>query len=112
MAGAAARRLSRGRLSRGGLGGAVEVVGPAGGGGAEATGGASLGPDLQCEMDGGPGITGDVARMLACDCSFVAMSMNGAVPESVGAKVRTVTAAMRRKLRKRDRGCRWPGCTQ
>jgi hypothetical protein len=50
--------------------------------------------------------------MLACDCSFVAMSMRGAVPESVGAKVRTITPAMRRKLRKRDRGCRWPGCTE
>ena len=55
-------------------------------------------------------IASDVARRLACDCSVVAMLMDGDEPLSVGRKTRVVTTAIRRALQRRDRCCQFPGC--
>jgi hypothetical protein len=51
-------------------------------------------------------------RRLACDAGVVRLVEDcvGA-PLSVGRKTRTIPGAMKRALLQRDRGCRFPGCT-
>src|SRR5438477_741918 len=52
------------------------------------------------------------SQRLACDASRVVMrhDRDGRVVE-VGARTRTIPAALRRALHHRDRGCRFPGCS-
>jgi hypothetical protein len=49
---------------------------------------------------------------MACDCSLVhwAEDQQGN-PLNIGRKSRGIPPAIRRALRRRDRGCRFPGCT-
>jgi hypothetical protein len=47
---------------------------------------------------------------LACDASIVRIIERDGQPLSVGRRRRTVHPALRRALRSRDRGCRFPGC--
>lgn len=63
------------------------------------------------EIENGPGITQEAARRLACDASVVVMRERDGEPLSVERKTRTIPPAIRRALRSRDRGCRFPGCT-
>jgi hypothetical protein len=63
-----------------------------------------------CTLDDGPALATETARRLACDGSVLAMSERGGEPIAAGRKTRTVRAALRRALRARDRGCRFPGC--
>ena len=58
-----------------------------------------------CELDEGPALCAETARRLACDASVVE---HGSL--SVGRKTRSVPPSIRRALRRRDRGCRFPGC--
>jgi Domain of unknown function (DUF222)/HNH endonuclease len=53
-----------------------------------------------CELDDGSALAPETARRLACDASVVRN----------GRKTRTIPPALRRALRTRDRGCRFPGC--
>ena len=53
-----------------------------------------------CELDDGSALSPETARRLACDASVV----------QNGRKTRTIPPALRRALRSRDRGCRFPGC--
>ena len=53
-----------------------------------------------CELDDGSALSPETARRLACDASVVRN----------GRKSRTIPPALRRALRTRDRGCRFPGC--
>jgi Domain of unknown function (DUF222)/HNH endonuclease len=53
-----------------------------------------------CELEDGSAIAPETARRLACDASVV----------KNGRKSRTIPPALRRALRARDRGCRFPGC--
>jgi len=54
----------------------------------------------------------ETVRRLCCDGSIVPVVKNAnGEPLSVGRKVRTVTAAVRRALWARDRGCAFPGCS-
>ncbi len=53
-----------------------------------------------CELDDGSALSPETARRLACDASVV----------QNGRKTRTIPSALRRALRSRDRGCRFPGC--
>lgn len=64
-----------------------------------------------CELDGGPALSRTTARRLACDASVVRMGERDGEPLSVGRKTRTIPPALRRALRARDGGCRFPGCT-
>ncbi|HUP22183.1 MAG TPA: DUF222 domain-containing protein [Thermoanaerobaculia bacterium] len=63
---------------------------------------------LEC----GERVSAETCRRLACDAGTVTM-VEGASGEilSVGRKTRTVPPAIRRALERRDRGCRFPGCT-
>jgi Domain of unknown function (DUF222) len=65
-----------------------------------------------CEIVEGPSIAAETARRLACDASVVAIIENeDGEPLNVGRKTRTISSPLRRFLNARDRGCRFPGCT-
>lgn len=56
-------------------------------------------------------ISGEAARLLACDATLTSMVLNGErVPLDVGREHRTVTPAIRKALLARDCGCAFPGC--
>jgi len=63
-------------------------------------------------IEDGPGVTAVTSRRIACDSSLVTIKedKNGE-PLSIGRRSRTIPPAMRRALRIRDKGCRFPGCT-
>src|SRR5262245_41851194 len=65
----------------------------------------------RCELEHGPSLAAETARRLACDASVVAI-VEGASgePLDVGRKTRTISTPLRRLLRTRDKGCRFPGC--
>jgi hypothetical protein len=65
----------------------------------------------RCYLDGGVSIPPETARRLACDASVVALvEAADGTPLDVGRKRRTPPAALGRALRRRDGGCRFPGC--
>jgi len=65
-----------------------------------------------CEIEEGPSIAAETARRFACDASVVAVIENDdGEPLNVGRKTRTISSPLRRFLNARDRGCRFPGCT-
>ena len=66
----------------------------------------------RCELEDGPGIAAETARRLACDASLVVLIENEqGEPLNIGRKTRTIPPALRRALKSRDHGCRFPGCT-
>jgi hypothetical protein len=66
----------------------------------------------RCEIEHGPSIAAETARRLACDASLVTVTENAqGEPLDVGRKTRSVPPAIRRALKSRDNGCRFPGCT-
>jgi Domain of unknown function (DUF222)/HNH endonuclease len=61
----------------------------------------------------GPGVSAETAHRIACDSSIVAVKEDqDGEPLSVGRKTRSIPPAIRRALRERDGGCRFPGCTR
>jgi hypothetical protein len=63
-------------------------------------------------IEDGPAVPGETARRLACDASLVRMLVDGeGEPLNVGRKTRTIPPAIRRAVKTRDGGCRYPGCT-
>ncbi len=63
-------------------------------------------------MEDGPHVSAETSRRIACDASLLGIKEdeNGEVL-SIGRKTRAIPPAMRRALRMRDKGCRFPGCT-
>jgi len=74
-----------------------------------------LGGEAEIEDNGK--VSAGTSRRLACDAGVVRWlngsgeGLTGAEPLSVGRKTRSVPPAIRRALQRRDRGCRFPGCT-
>jgi hypothetical protein len=66
----------------------------------------------QSVLEGGPYVSAETSRRLACDASLVVMrhARDGSVLD-VGRKTRTIPSALRRALTARDAQCRFPGCT-
>ena len=63
-------------------------------------------------MADGEVIAAATARRFCCDAGVVVAHVDAdGVPLSVGRKTRTISAAIKRALRLRDRTCRFPGCT-
>jgi hypothetical protein len=63
-------------------------------------------------LEDGPHVTAETSRRITCDCSIIGMIENEeGEPLSIGRKTRAIPPAMRRALRARDTGCRFPGCT-
>jgi hypothetical protein len=66
----------------------------------------------RCEIEQGTTLAVETARRLTCDASLVKMLENSdGEPLDVGRKTRTIPPAIRRAIRARDAGCRFPGCT-
>jgi hypothetical protein len=66
----------------------------------------------RCELEDGPSLAAETARRLACDASVVRIVENEqGEPLNVGRKSRIIPPAIRRALNARDRGCRFPGCS-
>jgi hypothetical protein len=65
-----------------------------------------------CEVEDGPALAVETVRRLGCDGSLVGIVENeDGEPLSVGRKTRAIPVAIRRALKARDGGCRFPGCT-
>jgi hypothetical protein len=65
----------------------------------------------ESELADGAPIAAETARRLACDAALVPLLERAGKPLSVGRKTRSIPPALRRALASRDRGCRFPGCT-
>jgi 5-methylcytosine-specific restriction endonuclease McrA len=65
----------------------------------------------QSVLEEGSHVPAETSRRLACDASRVVMrhDHDGQLVE-IGARTRTIPAALRRALQHRDRSCRFPGC--
>ncbi|WP_405243164.1 HNH endonuclease signature motif containing protein [Lentisalinibacter salinarum] len=58
-------------------------------------------------------VSAETSRRLACDCSVLGLVEDAdGEPLSIGRKSRSISPAIRRALRIRDKGCRFPGCTR
>src|SRR5690349_7560145 len=65
-----------------------------------------------CGIEHGPAVPAATARRLACDASVVALVEDDeGKPLGVGRKTRVISAPLRRLLTARDKGCRFPGCS-
>jgi hypothetical protein len=67
---------------------------------------------LAATLDDGTRVSPKTFRRLACDAGLVPL-LHGAQgePVQVGRRTRTIPPSLRRALWARDRGCRFPGCT-
>ncbi len=64
------------------------------------------------ELQHGPGLCRDTARRIACDATIIELETDAQDnPLNIGRKSRTVPPSIRRALEHRDKGCRFPGCT-
>ena len=64
------------------------------------------------ELDGHGCVSAETSRRMACDCSVVHWHDSGdGETLNIGRKSRSIPPATRRALQRRDRGCRFPGCT-
>ena len=63
------------------------------------------------QIENGPVLATETVRRIACDASLVRILESGSgEPLDVGRKTRVIPPAMHRALKRRDRGCRFPGC--
>jgi hypothetical protein len=78
---------------------------------AETLAGAEARGNAVGEVHGGPYVSAETSRRLACDSAVVEMThdRDGSVLD-VGRRRRTVPTPLRRVLDRRDGGCRFPGC--
>jgi hypothetical protein len=71
----------------------------------------------QAELEDGGNISAETARRVSCDAGLVhwldssSSEHPGGEPLSIGRKSRTIPPAIGRALKRRDGGCRFPGCT-
>lgn len=64
-------------------------------------------------IEDGPHVSAETSRRIACDCSMLRLVEDDeGEPLSIGRKSRSIPPAIRRALRFRDEGCRFPGCTR
>ena len=70
------------------------------------------GEGADAELEGHGRVSAETSRRMACDASVVHWheTSNGE-PLNIGRKTRSIPPAIRRALRRRDGGCRFPGCT-
>lgn len=65
----------------------------------------------QSELEAGPALAPETVRRLSCDGGIVPIIERAGRPLAVGRRTRAIPPAIRRALRSRDHGCRFPGCT-
>lgn len=65
-----------------------------------------------CYIEDGPHVSAETAQRLCCDRSISRLVEDRhGTPLTIGRKSRVIPPSMRRALRARDKGCRFPGCT-
>ena len=70
------------------------------------------GSGAEAEIEDRGHVPAETCRRLACDCAKVHWHEDHrGEPLSVGRKTRSIPPAIRRALKRRDQGCRFPGCT-
>ena len=70
------------------------------------------GTGAEAQLEGGNCVAAETARRIGCDAGLVRWVENHkGEPLSIGRKTRTIPPAIRRALKRRDGGCRFPGCT-
>jgi len=70
------------------------------------------GTGAESEIDEGSNVSAETSRRLACDAGVVHWLENQEGETlSIGRKTRTIPPAIRRALKRRDHGCRFPGCS-
>jgi hypothetical protein len=70
------------------------------------------GSGAEAELEEHSHVPAETSRRMACDCSIVHWHENAqGEPLNVGRKTRSIPPAIRRALKRRDQGCRFPGCT-
>jgi len=63
-------------------------------------------------IENGPHVSAETSRRIACDSSIIKLTEDkDCEPLSIGRRSRGIPPAIRRALRYRDNGCRFPGCT-
>jgi hypothetical protein len=65
----------------------------------------------RAELVDGPTLAPETVRRLGCDAAVVRIVERDGEPLTVGRRTRTIPPALRRALRSRDDGCRFPGCS-
>jgi len=68
-------------------------------------------PDDPPQIEDGPVLAAESLRRIACDSAIVRILESDGEPLDVGRKTRVISPALRRALKRRDRGCRFPSCT-
>lgn len=64
-----------------------------------------------CEFEDGPTLAIETARRLACDGALVGLVDDAeGQPLNVGRRTRAIPPSLKRALKARDKGCRFPGC--
>jgi hypothetical protein len=64
-----------------------------------------------CELEDGPTLAIETARRLACDGALVGLVDDAeGQPLNVGRRTRAIPPSLKRALKARDKGCRFPGC--
>lgn len=64
------------------------------------------------ELENGPHVSAETSRRIACDCSTATINEDeNGEPLSIGRRSRSIPPPIRRALKARDGGCRFPGCT-
>ena len=64
-----------------------------------------------CELEDGPTLAIETARRLACDGALIGLVDDAeGQPLNVGRRTRAIPPALKRALKARDKGCRFPGC--
>ena len=64
-------------------------------------------------IDDGPHVSAETSMRIGCDCTVIPIKEDEkGEPLSIGRRSRLVPPAIRRALRLRDDGCRFPGCTR
>jgi hypothetical protein len=72
--------------------------------------GAAIGRDSH--LENGPHVSAETSKRISCDCCKTEITEDETgEPLNIGRRTRTIPPAMRRALKARDGGCRFPGCT-
>jgi hypothetical protein len=70
------------------------------------------GTGAESEIEDRGNVPAETSRRLSCDCSIVHWHEDAqGDPLNIGRKTRSIPPAIRRALKRRDQGCRFPGCT-
>ena len=68
--------------------------------------------DARCEIEAGPPLAHETVRRLTCESPMVGIVERDGNVLDLGRKTRAISPALRRALRSRDGGCRFPGCNR